>query len=482
MEAWRLVSAFARYRAAGVWLLCGRAVNVLGGFFFIFFLTQLLPKQDFGEFFVALSVVLVLGALTSAFFQRLLLYRASGMSGDSERRKLLGAFFLWSGVLALGVAGAVVVLAGLGMRYGVGEGPARWLAGLALLVVLDTWKELGVAWYRASQQIGRVAVLQEGLPNVVRVGGLGLCWLAGGGAEAILGALYLGGVVPVAFFLADVRPVPRPAKGRLRRGDMAYGLNMVATQAVNQPSRRLDVVLLGILASAVQVADYAVASRIASFLLLGKHLVTPLLAPRLRWALSNGDRDGALVEYGGTRIFSGFVALVGCLALLVLGRPLLAVFGNYAGALSVLLVLAAAMLVRAMSGASGEYLAMVGRAREVLVSTILGIVVMVAVAIMCVAPLGALGMAYAMLAGAVTTNGLAVAFAARREGVWLMDWSAVSSVVAATLLLVMVGAKVLAPSIASVLMAVVTVALVLGAWRYWQRIGRLPLAGVARRL
>lgn len=158
--------------------------------------------------------------------------------------------------------------------------------------------------------------------------------------------------------------------------------------------QRLDIVLVGALAGAGQAAVYTAATR---FLVIGQmanRAISMAVQPRLAAALARDDRATANRLYQVSTAWLMLLSWPVLLTLIVLGTPLLHVFGEtYAAGATVLIVLAGSMLVATACGMVDMVLMMAGRTSWNLVNVLLAFGTNLALDLWLIPDLGLLGAA-----------------------------------------------------------------------------------------
>lgn len=174
---------------------------------------------------------------------------------------------------------------------------------------------------------------------------------------------------------------------------------------------RLDVVILGTLASASDVAVYNIARRIAQIPLMALMAFNTVFAPLISAMWSTGDTAALTETYRvGTRWVLALAGLV-TIHLIVFGEALLSIYGSSFASnpnTTVLTVVAAGHLFSAAVGPVGYLLAMTGKPYLNLICDLGGLILLIALSLVLVPLIDALGAALASFAFFVVSNGLRV--------------------------------------------------------------------------
>jgi O-antigen/teichoic acid export membrane protein len=212
-------------------------------------------------------------------------------------------------------------------------------------------------------------------------------------------------VLLLAGYALRLAATPAPEPGPVAAFWRFTGPRAVAS-VLQLALQRLDILLVAALAGPAPAAVYAVAGRFVVLGQLANQAICHSAQPRLAERLGVGDRAGAGELYRSATAW--LVLTTWPLYLLVIGyAPVyLGVFGDgYRTGAQVAVVLAAAMLLATGCGMVDTLLAMAGRTRWNLLDVGIALAAMVAVDLVLIPRLGALGAAIG-LATAVAVNNL----------------------------------------------------------------------------
>ncbi|MEM8958183.1 MAG: oligosaccharide flippase family protein [Pseudomonadota bacterium] len=385
--------------AALVW--AARMASFASGFASLLLLTRILSQQMFGAYSFAMSVVLLLGLLSVLGLDRALLYRIASAAPATGVLKGTGLALRVSAASAAFSGIVVVLLWVFAPRIeaaGAPLGSAFWLAALAAATVPFALTRILASWMQANHRVA-IGIIVTAISDAARAGLFGLVYLLGGGQAAVAGAVVASAALPTAILVAmALRLGRRRAPRRLVSGDLSKGSLFLTQRIANEGIRRLDLILLGFASTGVEVAVYAVASRLGELTEFGRVAFKPTFVPRARRHIASGNHDSAQREFRDAQLAATMIALAAAAAFALLGLPLLTAFGDYSGAYATLLIIAAGYLALTGCGMSATYLAMSG---EVFLSAALRVsaLVIASVLILLLAPAhGALGCAVAIFA------------------------------------------------------------------------------------
>lgn len=389
---------------AGAGLLA-KSLSLAAGFGNLWLLTQMLAKEQFAGYVFVVALLTWLAILGTAGLDRTILFRLSRTEiapDDPGAGALVAAALL----IVLPVSAVLAVIVALGTsirRLDHLPGLDFWLTVLAPLVVTTCLGRIFEAWYWAC---GRVAasVLVPAAGDVARTVGLGVAFFVSPTESGVAAAVVVAALVPLLIWSVIVplgalrRPAPPP------RGDVGYGVKAMLSRAVDEGTNQLDIIVIGILATAAATADYAVAARLALVVAVVKGLLTPVLTPRLGRYSASGSREVLLREYDQVRLLGLVAALASAALFAALGRQALALFGDFERSYPLLMILVAGYVVSVGFGSNAAFLTISGHAGWMLAARLALLVVIVSLNLVLVPALGATGAALSMAGGMVAMN------------------------------------------------------------------------------
>lgn len=412
----------------------------------VFLLNSILGKNDFGLFMMALAFFQILGSALASFFQNIILYHgARDLSGTQSLSRL-------SSALGLGGIGSILI-AMLG-------GMAAWavfhsiaLSFLAMIVPAFTMLQILTGWYRGQQDIKSLAFYRDFLPAILRTFFLGLLFLDNKGHFFMVSSSYvLACFVPLLLLYAR-RAFPIQFNLKTLDGwDMRYGGFAMLGQLINQSNRQLAIIILGILGSAMQVADFTMAMRFGQFLLLPKNAIVSLLTPRIGQHFQKQDSQGLYIEFHGGRVLSLLFTVLGFIALYFVMPLILPLAGDYAHIMPIFTILAVASFVRAGFGDVGGYVQMAGYSAHAFCVHCLALLGLLCGIIFFVPLLGDLGGPAAVACSALIAMMGMNAIIAIKDKKYMMDWQSVLALCFLVINLCALGFALLSPVLGCVLL------------------------------
>lgn len=448
------IGKFSAYFAGAAAGLLAKALSLVAGFGNLWLLTQILTKEQFAGYVFVLAMVSWLALLGTVGLDRTILYRLSRT--DAAPGDLVGGPLIATSLIAvLPLSAALAGIVALCMSaVGIEHLPdlTFWLTVLAPLIVTTCVGRIFGAWYWAR---GRIApsLLIPASGDIARVVGLAIAFFVLPTRTGVAIAIVVAGLVPLVVWaaIAPLREFRHPA--RIEREDVGYGLKTMLARAADEGTQKLDILMIGLLATAAATADYAMAVRFAVLVTLVKGLLGPVLTPRLGRYSASGSREVLLQEYHQVRFFGLVAALFSASVLAVLARPALALFGEFEQSYSLLMILLAGYVVSVGFGSNAAYLTIAGHAGWTLVARIVLLLAMVALNLVLIPLMGATGAALSMAIGMAAVNILLCYI------IWRLDRLATISVGLAILLgaahsvLLLVGFDVLSGFVAAFILS-----------------------------
>ncbi len=322
------------------------------------------------------------------------------------------------------------------------------LAGVAYVVVRSAYKFV-VAAFQGYNRVD-VSSVVGGVNAVTRVAVAVGFVLAGLGAfGAFLG--YVAGfavaaaVGTVLLIRAAYRGERAPSPdGDLGRRLVEYAVPLTATRGANVLDKRVDLVLVGVLADLAAAGHYTVAKQLSDFVSMPASSFGYALSPILGENVSTEDRDHAAGLYEESLTYVLLVYLPACVGVVLVADPAIvyALGTAYAPAVPVVQVFSGFVLVNAVNKITSDALDYMGRARARAIVKSAMAVSNAGLNLLLIPPFGAVGAAaasvvtYAVYTG---TNvavihaelGLDLALLARRAVVVSLVAAAMGAVVAA---------------------------------------------------
>ena len=403
----------------GLLSLAGSSVSAVAGILVVLAVTRSLPQGGAGTFFALTSVFLIaemaarLGTGTGLVWA---LSRARALPGSARLTDLLRVAL--TPVVAASLVVGAALFAGAGSVAGLlgGEAGGEPAAAVRVLAVLLPLATLSNALVAASRGLGAIlpTVLLEQIGRPVLQLALVVVALAGTSLTVLATLWALPWAVCAAFAALWLRRAQRrggaPAAGTAPellpwREFWRFTGPRAVTGVVQIALQRLDIVLLTLLAGPAEAAVYTAATR---FLVVGQmanQALAAVVEPRLGRLLALRDLPAAAAVY---RTATGWLVLL-CWPLYLLAATYADVFlgwfgDGYEAGGTVVLVLAAAMLLATGVGMVDLVLIMGGRTALNLGNAVAALVTNVVLDLLLIPRLGLLGAAIGWAAAIWVAN------------------------------------------------------------------------------
>lgn len=411
-----------------------KIVTVFSSMSVLWFGGHIFEKADFGLFMLALAYVTLAALILAAPFGNILLYHVSRLEGaEGGDEEGLGSLMTarslsWAMFYGALVVGGTVACATLLEQLFDKPGISHWFVYLAPMILMDALRRILASWHRARQEVEISIKYNEIWPNALKAITLLGAYLFAPSVEGVAIALNISMLVPLIMVFARSPIVPNIGGRVFTPWDIQYAGKNLITYVLNQQARGIDILFVGMFASPLIVADYAIASRLAQFLLIGKQALSQLFAPRLGALLGKKDKHQAAAESTLIRRVSVAVAIMGAIGVLLLGEWVSGWFCSTCyNTYPILLILSAAMIMNTLFGAAEDYMYMAGHAGWNLFLSMFSAAVMVILCALLIPILGGVGAALAVLLSFVVRGVWMVWVIQKLDDMKLLTWQHMST-------------------------------------------------------
>ncbi|HET6521149.1 MAG TPA: oligosaccharide flippase family protein [Geminicoccaceae bacterium] len=420
-----------RLASGSAWGAAGKIVTAAAALATNALLARLLGAEDLGAYFLLLTVVTVAVSVTHlSVGQTAVRLVAGALAADRPGRAR--AAMLW----ALALGGALGGAFALALAFGGG----RWLAetlfeapamaaaaglGALWLLVLVLQVLVAEAW-RGCGDIRRATLFGGAITGVLAVAALVACRLLGpprlGLADVLplLIAAALAGVLLGGWRLAR-RVAALRGPGTIGPREVAVAAAPLLLTALPWlVLNHADLVILGTFHTPEEVARYGTAARLVALVTMPLLIVNAVLPPVISELYTKGELARLERALRATATYIGLPAAAALALFALFGDTVLGVvYGEpYRAGATVLAILSLGHLITVWSGSCGLTLIQTGENLSVLLVTLVGAAVTVALCLALVGPYGAEGTAAARATGLVVLN-LGLWLAVRwRTGMW----------------------------------------------------------------
>ena len=403
-----------------------KALSQLTGFAVAALLVRLISKDEFGQYtFLITILTITCGTLFSG--QGLLLARKQAIQDEPH--------FLSPGVLKdvvvqtlvngflVGIVLLVILLAGLQ--------PAELLGVVLVFALANSFKDLLFGAIKGTERPLAASL------NIFLVPLLFMGLLVLASANIVLDksvVLFLNGLAALAIAIVFCGVVTRWSGGQSEHQSTSLlqtykeALLVSLASSLNLLNKKLDILMIGLLLSAVAVADYRISVLMAFPLTVSAFLNSIFLtAPLTRLIKNDGEGEKRVRNLMRKMHIFNLAISVAYIVLLVLFGELLItlVFGaDYVAALQPAIVLCFSVVVAYFAGPNVLYINLAGESHRLPKLITFGIVVNAALNVILLSAFGIIGAAYATLISAILVNLLVLNVKRSLSDIDLTVWGA----------------------------------------------------------
>lgn len=410
-------------------LLAGRFISMGTGFVLQVAIVRYLTKTDYGSFEYALSIISLGASLTALGLDKALSRFLPMYEEQGERGKVLGALVL--SVLAMGIV-AVVVAGGLLLLRDLLASVMSSTSILLLTIMLPlipalAAEALATAVFSVLASPRAIFFRRHVLAPALELAVVAFVVLGGAGVVALAAGWVVAGLLGIGIYLVTLlsvlrrrRILTRQGLGAMRlpaREVLTYSLPLLSTDLVFVLRGSLVVILLGILATTVEVAAFRAVYPQARLILIVLNSFTYLFIP----AAARLVARGAFGELSGLQWHStAWITLLSFPAFAVSfvladGVTVLLYGEAYATSAPILMILSFGFMVSSALAPAGLSLRALGRVRYLVSVDLTTALAGVIAYLVLIPPLGAVGAAIGT-AGTLIAQGLAYQAGAFRNG------------------------------------------------------------------
>ena len=412
----------------GLWALAARIASATLGLLGAALTTRVLVPDQVGIYYIVLSIVGIMVTAGSLGLHRSVASLIPQASVSDPRA--VGAIQRRAYLLTLSAglaAGTILALSGTwsGDLVLDTKRPSEtlWLLS-GSMVLVGALRVVAIEGVRALGNIRAAAVLGDIVPNALFTGTLALLLLSGRTyqAVALLIATLIAWTVTLALGILTFHSGTASRRGFEAPSVLAYlriGLPWVGISVLASLVNQAGTVVLGISGSESDAALYASVWRVAVWVALPLTVVASVLPPfvvRL-WAANDETRVNSLMAASATLITIASVAL--CAIVVLFGESILSLLYGpfYAGAATILTLLAIGQVGAAAAGLSIQTLVLMGQQSTVLVVAAIVAPLTLILMVLLASLLGGSGVAIATSLGVASQAWLAAFLTRRRTGI-----------------------------------------------------------------
>lgn len=404
-------------RNAG-WMLGGQGVTAVLSLLYLALATRTLGAAGFGTFSMVLAISSAIGTIVSFQCWQIVVHYGMDHLHAGRRDELQRLMWFCAGLdlsgMVVGSISSLVAVAMLSGPFGWSTETA-WTAACFCVLTMMGIRSTPVGVLRLHDRFASVSAAEASAPVVKTIGAVVCWWLETGLGSFLMVWASADLVVAIACWWlaadrcdAPWRPGARPdARGVVseNEGIWRYALATNATSSLKVGSRSFAILVVGGIAGPAAAGAYRICLQLSQSAMRVSQVISRAVFPELAKARLAGLADVSRILWSTTRLV-GSVGLATAVLLPLLGGTLLATVGGgaYVGAWTALMVMGAACVVEMTGSAMEPTLFALGRGGAALRAGILSAGTTVVLMVPLTADGGALGAAWAVLAGAVLSG------------------------------------------------------------------------------
>ena len=407
--------------------MSARVVGMIVAFGSHILLSRVLGPTAYGSYVIALGWALVFAifarlGLDNAVLRFATIYREEGQASEFRGLKRLSLGLILAVSMGLALCLLIAKLLNAAWLEAVPPAMLLWVATLVAALACLGWYS---ALIRTAHRILAAQAYEQILRPALLVVAVGVVALAGitltsSGAMMLTFAATLAALVGIALhsrkYFSQLRHGPVTFHDRNAWLSMGWMLMLMSLfqEAMNQ----IEIILLGVLASATDAAHFSAAARLASFVPFGLVAIVTVSAPIIASAYRRGDQvELAHVAKIAAR-FAFLFAMGVTVVLALIGQSALAAFGpTFVQAYPALMILLVGGLVNAFTGAVAYMLSMTVHQKAALVIVSVAMLISGVANLLLIPRFGIVGSAMASTAAVCFWNLAMLVVVRRRLGV-----------------------------------------------------------------
>lgn len=416
-------------------MLGGQGVTAVLSLLYLALATRTLGAAGFGTFSMVLAISSAIGTIVSFQCWQIVVHYGMDHLHAGRREELQRLMWFCAGLdlsgMVVGSISSLAAVTALSGPFG-WSSETSWTAACFCVLTMMGIRSTPVGVLRLHDRFAAVSAAEASAPVVKTLGAIA-CWWLGAGLGAFLMVWASADlVVAVAcWWLAADRcdaPWRRGARPDARgvvaenEGIWRYALATNATSSLKVGSRSFAILVVGGIAGPAAAGAYRICLQLSQSAMRVSQVISRAVFPELAKARLSGLADVSRILWSTTRLV-GAVGLATAVLLPMLGGTLLATVGGgaYAAAWWALMVMGAACVVEMSGSAMEPTLFALGRGGSALRAGVLSTAATVILMVPLTADGGALGAAWAVLAGSLVSAAVMLwslrgALAGRRSG------------------------------------------------------------------
>ncbi|HEX7820761.1 MAG TPA: oligosaccharide flippase family protein [Sphingobium sp.] len=339
-----------------------RVFALAAQFAIVIALSRILEKSDFGNFMIVFSVYRLIGTSVGTGIASVLLYHIARMK-EEDAEHPLHRFALLVG-LGIGLLCCAVLFFASGMiaQAFAKPGIIMWLISMTPFLLLTLISTISTGAFEGRGQVMQAILFTETTPNFIRLVlltplpflHLPTVWIA------VIMAVSVA--IPWLLSLRTLLPGSGWSVRAFTAWDYGYAAKLTVYNFAAYQVQGVDMIVAGSLFSSADVADYAIASRIASLFPFFLQLRVRMFGPVAARLLSENDQGKLQHEVRAAKYFSMVLVTLTVAALLIASPLVLTMFWHSRSVTMLLVLMAFPPVYRALFAAGDRLLQVAGHA------------------------------------------------------------------------------------------------------------------------
>lgn len=412
-----------------------RAAGLATQILVLILMGRLLSKDVFGDAILVFTIYRLLSYAVGSGLGSLLLYHVARRVDDTAldlrlNRSITLAAWLIAGAISIICFGLSQVIARLFDKPGM----ETWLMHMAPLILFGALLQVTASSLDARNKVTRSICVTELAPNLLRLVGMGGVSFLDLPQIAVAWVFWVAVALP---WLFDAARLFHPTSGmeRLRMKDARYASWLAVYPLLGMQLQGIDMLIAGLLFSSAGVAEYAIASRLATLYPFLQQMVVRVFTPRSGALFQRNDIETINRELTKLRRLS-LISTASMAASILIGAPLIILsMGNYLESLILLVILAIPPLVRSNFAGIEVVLKMRGNGQTLAMIAAATLLIMVVGAWTMHPVFGSYAIPISMFMSAIFINPL-VSWRIGLGGIRIADWKPIPLIAVASVTLI----------------------------------------------
>lgn len=352
----------------------GKVIGIISGYGSLWLLTTILSETNYGAYVTGFAVVGLLSLVAQFGLRQATTQRVAKLTlkQDISATRYAGAAITWVGIAGTILAVTIWILAPF-FRGIIQPDLIFWVQSLGALLPGMALRSICSGILRGFEMVSEAIIVTQIITQLIRLVGLGLSLAFWQSPTAVVLAIAASVYIPVIIIAALSKGWKYLNITGIPMSHIRFSAYLFINSLASQFLKRTDILLLSGLATLAGAGEYNVAWKIAFVAQYGDKILTNVLQPRVSKFLEQGEIKDLIKEFDMVRDLSIAAGLPPLIVVIIFGRDLLILFGQYSDQYNVLLLLTVGALINASFGSIGQILLMGKHGRLILLNTIISL-------------------------------------------------------------------------------------------------------------